>query len=155
MSIRWDILKPTIRPVKVTDLATVHRIEVNSYDDPWPRSIFYLMRGRAPDLFLVADADGIVGYAVGEVERREGKRVGHIMNIAVTPEWRRRGLAGRLLDELEDRFKAKSVDYAYLEVRASNSPAQSLYKKLGYVPAGLLPGYYRDEDGIAMEKSLH
>ncbi len=137
------------------DLATVHRIEVGSYTDPWPRSIFFLMRGRAPDLFLVAEASGaIVGYAIGEVERRGGGRVGHVMNLAVAPEWRRRGIAGRLLDDLESRFRHKLADYAYLEVRVSNTPAQSLYRKHGYVDVGLLPGYYRDEDGLAMEKPL-
>ncbi len=148
-------MEPTIRPVKAADLTTVHRIEVGSYPDPWPRSIFYLMRGRAPDLFLVAEAEGVVvGYAIGEVERRGVESVGHVMNIAIEPEWRRGGLAGMLLDEIERRFAAKGASTAYLEVRASNTPAKNLYRKRGYVEAGHLPNYYRDEDGIAMEKPL-
>lgn len=148
-------MEPTIRPVKAADLATVHRLEVGSYPDPWPRSIFHLMRGRAPDMFLIAEGDGaVIGYAIGEVESRGAERVGHVMNIAVAPEWRRRGLAGRLLDELEHRFAEKGASASYLEVRASNTPAKTLYQKRGYVEAGNLPNYYRDEDGIAMEKTL-
>lgn len=148
-------MEPTIRPVKAADLATVHRIEVGSYPDPWPRSIFHLMRGRAPDLFIIAEAEGaVIGYAIGEVERRGARRVGHVMNIAVAPGWRRRGLAGRLLDELEFRFAEKGAAASYLEVRASNTSAKTLYKRRGYVEAGHLPKYYRDEDGIAMEKPL-
>ncbi len=148
-------MEPIIRPVKGGDLATVHRLEETSYPDPWPRSIFYLMKGRTPDLFLVAEAYGaVVGYAIGEVERSGGERIGHVMNIAVASEWRRKGLGGRLLDELERRFAERDADTAYLEVRVSNAPAQSLYRKRGYKERGILPGYYRDEDGVAMEKPL-
>ncbi|MCX6648939.1 MAG: ribosomal protein S18-alanine N-acetyltransferase [Candidatus Bathyarchaeota archaeon] len=148
-------MEPTIRPVTAADITTVHRIEVASYPDPWPRSIFFLMRGRAPEFFLVAEAEGaVVGYAIGEVEWREGVRVGHVMNIAVADEWRRRGLAGRLLDELEGRFSERRAEFSYLEVRVGNTPAQSLYGKRGYVEVGRLSGYYRDEDGLAMEKPL-
>lgn len=148
-------MEPTIRPVTVADLTTVHRIEVGSYPDPWPRSIFFLMRGRAPELFLVAEAAGaVVGYAIGEVEWRGGVRVGHVMNIAVIDAWRHRGLAGRLLDELEGRFREGRAEFSYLEVRASNTPAKNLYRKHGYAEAGALPGYYRDEDGLVMEKPL-
>jgi len=148
-------LQPTVRPVTASDLATVHRIELDNYTDPWPRSIFHLMRGRAPDLFLVAEAeDAIIGYVIGEIEWREGVRVGHVMNIAVVENWRRRGLANGLLDELERRFAERRAEYSYLEVRASNTPAQSLYRKRSYAEVGRLPDYYRDEDGLAMEKSL-
>lgn len=148
-------MEPTIRPVKAADLTTVHRIEVASYPDAWPRSIFFLMRGRAPELFLVAEAEGnIIGYAIGEIEWRERVRVGHVMNIAVAEEWRRKGLAGKLLDELEGRFKERRAEFSYLEVRTGNTPAQSLYRKRGYAILGQLPGYYRDEDGLAMEKRL-
>lgn len=148
-------MEPVIRVASASDVAAVHRIEVGSYPDPWPRSIFFLMRGRAPELFLVAEAEGeLVGYAIGEVERTKGKRIGHLMNIAVADAWRRRGLATRLLDEIEGRFKERYADVAYLEVRLSNTPAQRLYALRGYVVVGRLPGYYRDEDGLAMEKPL-
>jgi [ribosomal protein S18]-alanine N-acetyltransferase len=149
------VSEPTIRHVSAADLTTVHRIEVDSYSDPWPRSIFFLMRGRAPDLFLVAEVDGgVIGYVIGEIEWREHARVGHVMNLAVVPDWRRRGLAGKLLDELERRFGERLAKSSYLEVRVGNIAAQSLYKKRGYAEVGNLPCYYRDEDGLAMEKPL-
>lgn len=146
-------MEPTIRPATSADLTEVHRIETSCYSDPWSRSIFYLMRGRAPDLFLVADSSGSVfGYAIGEFERREGVKIGHIMNVAVIEVFRRRGLAGKLMDELERRFMDGRAEVSYLEVRVSNIQAQSLYRKRGYVEGGVLPGYYHDEDGLAMEK---
>jgi len=148
-------LEPKIRVAEEADLSMIHRIEVGSYPDPWPRSIFFLMRGRAPDLFLVAETeDTIVGYTIGEVERKSGSMVGHVMNIAISEAWRRRGLALRLLDELESRFRLRGAESVYLEVRASNSSARRLYRKRGYIEIGSLPGYYREEDGLAMEKHL-
>jgi ribosomal-protein-alanine N-acetyltransferase len=148
-------LEHKIRVATVADLLMVHRIEVGSYPDPWPRSIFFLMRGRAPDLFLVAEAeDTIVGYTIGEVKWRSGSKVGHVMNVAISETWRRRGLALRLLDELESRFRLRGAKSAYLEVRASNTSALKLYRKRGYIEIDSLPGYYREEDGLAMEKPL-
>ena len=148
-------MQPTVRSVTTSDLAIVHRIELDSYTDPWPRSIFHLMRGRAPDLFLVAEVDNVViGYIIGEIEWRDSVRVGHVMNIAIVENWRRKGLANRLLNEIERRFAERQAKYSYLEVRASNTPAQNLYSKRGYAKVSLLPGYYRDENGLAMEKPL-
>ncbi len=149
------LLEPTIRLAVAADLTTIHRIEVRSYPDPWPRSIFYLMRGRAPDLFIVAEFEGeVIAYSIGEIEWRRGVKVGHVMNIAVTEVWRRKGIAGRLLDELEGRFKERSAKFSYLEVMVGNESAQQLYRKRGYRELGVLVRYYKDEDGLAMEKLL-
>jgi ribosomal-protein-alanine N-acetyltransferase len=76
------------------------------------------------------------------------------MNVAISETWRRRGLALRLLDELESRFRLRGAKSAYLEVSASNTSALKLYRKRGYIEIGSLPGYYREEDGLAMEKPL-
>ena len=142
-----------IRSATEADITAVYKIEMGSYPDPWPRSIFFLMRERAPDLFIITEAGGsIVGYAIGEMEWRRGIKIGHVMNIAVAAGWRRRGLAEKLLNELECRFRERVAEIAYLEVRASNTSAQRLYRKHGYREAGVLPRYYRDEDGFAMEK---
>lgn len=144
-----------IRSATEADIAAVHKIEMESYPDPWPRSIFLLMRGRAPDLFFVTEVEGsIIGYAIGEMEWKRGIKIGHVMNIAVTMGWRRRGLAEKLLNEVEGRFRELGAEIAYLEVRASNTSAQRLYTKRGYRKVGILSRYYRNEDGLAMEKSF-
>jgi ribosomal-protein-alanine N-acetyltransferase len=146
-------LSAIIRSATEADINAVHKIEMGSYPDPWPRSIFFLMRGRAPDLFIVTKVEGsIVGYAIGDIEWRRGIKIGHVMNIAIAKEWRRKGFAEKLLNELEVRLRERGAKIAYLEVRASNTSAQRLYKKIGYREAGVLPHYYRDEDGLAMEK---
>lgn len=144
-----------IRVASTDDLAQVQKIEMGSYPDPWPRSIFYLMHGRAPKLFLIADkGDEVIGYIVGEIELRDDDRVGHVMNLAVTKSQQRKGFAEALIDELEHRFRENGAKISYLEVRLGNTVAQNLYKKHGYHKVGLLPHYYSGEDGVAMEKAL-
>ena len=148
-------MEPEIREARKEDLTDVHRIEVGSYPDPWPRSLMHLIFGRSPTLFLVAvDDNRIIGYIISEIEWNNDEKTGHIMNIAVDESLRRRSVASRLMDEIERRITEAGAVKSYLEVRISNVGAQSLYKKRGYKVTGLLPNYYRSEDGIAMEKPL-
>ena len=144
-----------IRPARPGDVGRVQRIEASIYPDPWPRALFQLMLERAPGLFLVLVSDEmVVGYAVGEVEMRGGLSAGHVMNIAVDHPWRRKGVGQALLEELEARLGRRGVALFFLEVRESNLPAQSLYMKNGYTVVGRLPGYYRNEDGLVIEKRI-
>lgn len=148
-------MSTVIRSAEEKDLSRIHRIEVASYNDPWPKSIFYLIFRRSPGLFLVAENDReVFGYAIGEIEEDGEKYVGHVVNLAIDNAWKRRGFGLRLLDELEQRFLNHGAYLAYLEVRIGNMPAQSLYSKRGYEVTKILVNYYRDEDGNHMEKLL-
>ena len=148
-------MEVVIRPAKPGDVGRVQHIEASIYPDPWPRALFHLMLERAPGLFLVAvSVEKVVGYAVGEVEMRGGSSAGHVMNLAVDRPWRRKGVGQALLEELEVRLKERGIALFFLEVRESNLPAQSLYTKNSYTVVGRLPGYYRDEDGLVMEKRI-
>jgi ribosomal-protein-alanine N-acetyltransferase len=78
----------------------------------------------------------------------------HVMNVAVEPEYRRRGIATMLLERLFE-LTAGSADRGYtLEVRVSNKGAITLYEHLGFRARGVRPGYYTDnrEDAIVMWK---
>ena len=149
------VLSAIIRSAEEKDLSRIQRIEVSSYIDPWPKSIFYLIFRRSPELFLVAeDNNEVFGYAIGEIEEAGEKFVGHVVNLAIDNAWKRRGFGLRLLDELERRFLDHGAYLSYLEVRVRNIPAQSLYSKRGYEVTKILVDYYRDEDGKHMEKLL-
>ena len=144
-----------IRIGEKRDIPYIQQIEAASYDNPWPNSLFYLLQSQSPDLFLVADHDGeIIGYAIGEIEKDVKGSIGHIVNIAVTVLWRRRGIGNRLLDDLERLFLEYGVTKAYLEVRITNDGAQALYKRRGYEIIKTLKKYYVNEDGFYMEKSF-
>jgi ribosomal-protein-alanine N-acetyltransferase len=75
-----------------------------------------------------------------------------IHNIAVHPNYRRRGIARALLSEVIGDAQQHSLARVMLEVRRSNIPAQTLYRRLGFVTAGIRKGYYSDdgEDALAM-----
>ncbi len=90
-------------------------------------------------IFIMTDEDG----------------TGHITTIGIAPEHRRRGLANKLLRHAEEALQKRSINTLMLEVRASNFPAQNLYRKLGYSIVQRLPKYYNNgEDGFLLVKSL-
>ena len=150
----------SIRRFRPGDLDRVREIETASFRDPWPRSTFTHIHGKAPDLLLVAVLGGeVVGYTVGELELSPDgiphrfKR-GHILNIAVDASHRREGVGAHLLGEIEDEFRERNATEVTLEVRESNISARSLYKHMGYEETGRSEAYYHDEDAVIMSKAL-
>lgn len=81
--------------------------------------------------------------------------IGHITTVGVAPEHRRRGLAGRLLQQAERALRNRGIGTLSLEVRVGNKPAQDLYRNFGYAIVQRLNEYYNNgEDGFLMIKSL-
>ena len=77
-----------------------------------------------------------------------------IMNIAVHPDFRRRGIAQMLVEQLVAKLKARQSLRLMLEVRSSNMGAQALYEKMGFTQVGLRKNYYRNpkEDALILRK---
>ena len=96
--------------------------------------------------------DAVVGYAAVSSVLDEGS----LDNIAVAPEYRRRGVGEALLQEIIRRSRERELAFLYLEVRAGNEAAIALYKKHGFVPVGCRKNYYEKprEDAILMTKVL-
>ena len=141
------------------DLEVIHGIEQTVYPTAWTLNFFRLMLGMTEDLFLVAlENDEVIGYTVGEVRKMgrkaDLKTVGHILNVAVRGDCQGMGVGTLLMDEVEGRLWSKGVDLIYLEVRESNTGAQTMYRKRGYQYVRTAKGYYGDEDGFVMMKSL-
>ena len=114
--------------------------------DPWPEE----MVGRWLDRYPVAlDGDGsVAGYLVLSSVLDEGS----IDNVAVAPEYRRRGIADALVVDAVRRAKEAELAFVTLEVRASNAPAIRLYEKHGFAEVGRRRNYYEKprEDAILM-----
>ena len=141
------------------DLEVIHEIEQTVYPTAWTLNFFRLMLGMTEDLFLVAlENDEVIGYTVGEIRKRgrkaDLKTVGHILNVAVRGDCQGMGVGTLLMDEVEGRLWSKGVDLIYLEVRESNTGAKTMYRKRGYQYVRTAKGYYGDEDGFVMMKSL-
>lgn len=144
----------SIEPAARTDLLTVYRIEQECFPQPWPYAAFE--HHLEAEAFLLARQTGtIVGYVVGDLVDGFPGPVGHVKDLAVHPEYRRRGIARRLLARaLVDLDDAGAVR-AELEVRRSNDAARALYDEFGFERRGLRSGYYTDgEDAIVMTRTF-
>lgn len=142
-----------ISPMTPADLDGVMEVERLSFLTPWSREAFRSELMQSYTVYLVArDAGRVVGYGGMHVVWEDA----HVTNIAVHPLLRGRGLALRMMQELILRATARGANRMTLEVRASNTPAQSLYQKLGFITrkGAVRKGYYTDtgEDAILMWK---
>jgi [ribosomal protein S18]-alanine N-acetyltransferase len=139
-----------LRRLDARDLDTVEEIERASYPTPWSRSMFAaeLRKPSALALGAYAESGDLVGYAF--VSRYVD--AWHVMNVAVAPEHRRRGIATELLQRLFEITSADQRRGYTLEVRVSNSEAIRLYERLGFESRGIRRGYYTDnrEDALIM-----
>lgn len=111
--------------------------------------------------FVVAEVDNkVVGYVMCRVEsglgfmRRKLTKLGHVVSIAVLPDYRRRGIGTMMMEECIKRLKEYyDVGEVYLEVRVSNISAINLYEKLGFKKVKIIKYYYLDgEDAFVMAK---
>jgi ribosomal-protein-alanine acetyltransferase len=104
---------------------------------------------------LAARVDGkMAGFAIARVDVGRHVPLGHILTVDVLPAYRRKGIAQKLLHEIEAIFRAKGIKECRLEVREDNLAALSLYQKLGYEKVGKLERYYSDAHGLFLKKTL-
>jgi ribosomal-protein-alanine N-acetyltransferase len=138
---------PTIRALAYSDLPQVIAIERRAFPTPWSLAMFVLELSKPSGVCLVAlENRRVVGYLICS----RYADVWHLMNIAVDPALRRRGIASALLEAM---FERAGPDGTYtLEVRTSNTPAIALYERFGFRSAGTRPRYYHDtgEDAVIM-----
>jgi len=140
-----------IRRLTLRDLAAIEEIERASYPTPWSRSMFAGELTKPASISLGAfEGAGLVGYVI--VSRYVD--AWHVMNVAVDPRERGRGIGTALLERLFEAT-ASDVRRGYtLEVRVSNDGAIRLYERLGFKGRGVRRGYYTDnrEDALIMWK---
>jgi ribosomal-protein-alanine N-acetyltransferase len=143
----------TIRQATRADLLDVHRIEKQSFPQPWP---YHAFEGFLSDPgFLVAHDAAVVGYVVADTVRNHGAAIGHVKDLAVAPDRRGEGIGSRLLERTLGTFAARGVAHVKLEVRASNDRARSLYGRFGFDRHHTVPRYYDDgEDALVMIADL-
>ena len=138
-----------IDQMQLEDLDQIMAIEQVCFPTAWPRQVFE-MELKSPRSFTRVSklGDMVVGYVVAWTVYDEG----HILNIAVLPEFRRMGIGEDLMTDCLDYFSRRHAKYALLEVRTSNIGAIKLYEKLGFNSIGIRRGYYNDtgEDALVM-----
>ncbi|MCG7408950.1 ribosomal protein S18-alanine N-acetyltransferase [Paenibacillus sp. ACRRX] len=143
-----------VRGMEITDVEQVIQVEHASFTVPWTNDAFH--NELTTNLFaryIVIEHEGrIAGYAGMWTILDEA----HVTNIAVHPDFRRRGWGEWLLRELIARAIALGMVKMTLEVRVTNLTAQHLYRKFKFEPAGVRKGYYSDnqEDALIMWTDL-
>ena len=150
-------LKKEVRIVPMTydHLDEVAALERVCFADPWSRNMLAEELDNAMSAYLVAldrEDGSVVGYAGLLVVEGEG----YITNVAVRPESRRAGVAGKLLDVFVDFAVGNKLAFLTLEVRASNYGAIALYGSRGFRGVGRRPNYYEHpkEDAVIMTRTF-
>jgi ribosomal-protein-alanine N-acetyltransferase len=143
-----------IRPAHSSDAPALAELERACFGDPWSESSFREALS-SPFCFglIAASVDGRpLGYLLG----RGIAGSGEILNLAVAPEQRRRGIAKTLLESALDWFADRDAAEVYLEVRASNAAAQALYAAAGFRAVGRRGRYYRHptEDALVLRLAM-
>ena len=126
-------------------------LEKICFSDPWSENSVASELKNKLALWLVAEEEGrVAGYIGSQTCGDESD----VMNVAVHPDFRRRGMAEALVKTLVAELKAMDSHCLTLEVRASNVPAIALYEKLGFSEIGRRKNYYRNpkEDALIMRK---
>jgi ribosomal protein S18 acetylase RimI-like enzyme len=137
-------------------LDTLYEIEKQSFQHEAfsKREIDYLLRDyNSISLAALVNGD-VVAFAIGRMEQEDGMLFGHIFTLETLSTHRRKGIAEKLLSELETLFVERGAVESRLEVREDNAAAISLYEKLGYKRVGRLEGYYGKAPGLYLKKDL-
>jgi ribosomal-protein-alanine N-acetyltransferase len=151
-----------VRRLTYADLPQVVAIERRAFTSPWSLAMFVLELSKPSGICLAAETQAMPRAAGGEPAGRDRcelvgyticsryDTVWHVMNVAVDPDLRRRGIATALLERLLERVSPESQ--LTLEVRRSNDGAIALYERFGFRSAGVRRRYYQDngEDAIVM-----
>ena len=143
----------TIERMNESHVAAVAALEKLCFADPWSLSSVASELKNPLALWLVAvEEDVVCGYIGSQSVMGESD----MMNVAVNPDFRRKGIGEALVGALSDALKALGNTSLTLEVRASNAPAIALYEKLGFTQVGLRKNYYRNpkEDALILRKLL-
>lgn len=142
------------RYLKEEDIDQILKIEELSFATPWTRQSFENeLNLNQFAVYLVLEKEGqVIGYCGMWLIVDEA----HITNIAVLPEFRGQKLGEAILRMIMEVAKKRAAKTMTLEVRVSNTVAQSLYRKLGFINGGIRKNYYTDnyEDALVMWVTL-
>jgi [ribosomal protein S18]-alanine N-acetyltransferase len=144
-----------IRPGSAGDVSAVAEIERASFSDPWSDEAFHELLHMRDAIFLVATG-GAVQVVAGYVIARVAADEADVLNLAVSPAERGRGLGGELLDAGLAAVIDRGAREIFLEVRESNVAALALYGSRGFAAVSRRNMYYRNpvEDALLLRRAI-
>jgi ribosomal-protein-alanine N-acetyltransferase len=153
----------SLRPFRPDDLEKVMHINQVCLPENYSTYFFMELYERYPETFIVAQVAGeIAGYIMCRIETGLPDfgllgitKRGHVISIAVLPEYQRKGIGEALMREAMIAMKHYKAKDCYLEVRVGNSQAINMYKKLNFETSRTVRAYYADgEDAAIMTRKL-
>ena len=141
----------TIEKMNAGQVAQIAALEKICFSDPWSEnSIASELENKLAHWLVAQEGEMVAGYIGSQTVLGETD----MMNVAVHPDFRRRGIAEALVKRLVEDLQAMESHCLTLEVRASNAPAIALYEKLGFSQIGRRKNYYRNprEDALILRK---
>ncbi len=152
-----------LRKFTVNDLQRVMHINRACLPENYTDYFFMDLYHRFPETFMVAEENGeVVGYIMCRMEVGLSNfgfsglmKKGHIVSVAVLPQYRRKGIGEALVNKAVDGMRLYNAKQCFLEVRVTNTPAINLYETLGFEITRTIHGYYSDgESAYVMSKKL-
>ena len=146
--------KIAMLPITIADVAEVHSLECRVYSFPWSQIIIADCINSRYQCWMMKQQDKVIAYGIMML----GVKEGHLLNLCVAPDFRRRGYANYMVRFLSDVAVVQNAKRILLEVRASNYQAINLYSKLGFHQIGSRSNYYPTatdrEDALVFAKLL-
>lgn len=142
-----------IRKMNLGDVSAIAELEKVCFSDPWSENSIAFEVENPLSYWLVAEVDGVVAGYVGSQTVLDAS---DMMNLAVSPDYRRQGIGQALVEALVEHLQKNKVIALLLEVRVSNAPAIALYERMGFEQVGRRPKYYHNprEDALILRKEL-
>jgi len=153
----WGEMAYTVREFRCEDLFRFNLINLDEMTETYDTRFYMQYLSTWPDFCeAVEHPDGtLMAYMLGKVEGEGDEWHGHVTAVTVAPEFRRLGLAAKLMRNLEARTDEVGGFFVDLFVRCSNKPAIAMYENLGYTVYRRVVGYYGGgEDAFDMRKAM-
>lgn len=149
-----DSNSSNVRPANISDLSGICEVEQTSFAyDAYPSFLLEKLISNSQSVSLVAiDQSGkIIGYSISNNEDTRS----HLISLAVLPNYRRIGIATRMLKELTIILRNRGINEVRLEVRTDNNPAIQLYRRSDFADERIIREYYSDGSAaLSMRKTL-
>jgi len=144
----------------MNDLERITYINRTCLPENYSDYFFVDLHRRFPETFIVAEENGeVVGYIMCRIETGLSSSIfrglvkkGHIVSVAVLPEYRRKGIGEALVVKAMESMRLYKAKHCFLEVRVANTAAVDLYQKLGFEVSRTVRGYYADGEGAYVMK---
>ncbi len=148
-----SIAEFVMNDMRPEDVSEVLSLELASYTTPWSGTLFMNEIYKPLSVAkVVRSGEKIVGYICADQVLDEG----HILNVTVNPEYRRRGMAAHMVAHVIGLLSGRACKALFLEVRISNEAALRMYEKSGFGMITVRKRYYTapDEDAVIMKLQL-